>query len=265
MAPQPLLTFVHISDTHLGPARDWDFYGENAYGHLERLVSEINAFPQAPDFVIHSGDISNDKSANSYALAQAIFSKLTVPLYVVCGNHDDPALLRKYFDIPPAPDGGVHIEYSFDVKGERFVVLDGHNDAVRDPLGLLDDDQLARVRAEAQADGPPLTVVLHYPLFPIGSPWFDDNMPLINGDALHAALLPARERLRGVFFGHAHRTFQVMRDGITYTGAASGAVGYAWRPWDVMPQVDHVGLPGYNVVQYFADYAVVHGYAFERP
>ncbi len=264
---QPHLTFVQISDTHLGPARDWEFYGQNPRRHLEQLVCLIKTFPQAPDFVVHTGDVSSDKSAASYDLAREILAGLSVPLYVVCGNHDDRDLLRDYFGAPPAPSGdpGGPLDYRFEVKGERFIVLDGHSAAVRDPLGQLSAEQLEWVRAEAQPDGPPLTVFVHYPPFTIGSPWYDENMPLVNGAALHAALLPARDRLRGVFFGHAHRSFHVQRGGITYTCAGSSVSGYAWRPWDAMPAVDPDAPPQYNVVQYFADQVVVHRYAFARP
>jgi len=267
MTNQPHLTFIQISDTHLGPDRDWDFYGQNPRRHLEQLVCLIKTFPQAPDFVIHTGDVSTDKSAESYEIAQAILADLNVPLYLVCGNHDDRALLRTYFDAPHAPDGdpGAPLDYSFEVKGERFIVVDGTNAAVREPLGLLRDEQLAWVRSEAQPDGPPLTVFLHYPPFTIGSTWYDENMPLVNGVELHRALLPARDRLRGVFFGHAHHSYQIVRDGITYTCAPSSVSGYAWRPWDATPEVDHAALPGYNVVHVFADQVVVHGYTFERP
>lgn len=263
----PVLSFVHITDTHLGPTLDYEFYGYHPAAHLRQLIDLINTFPTQPDFVLHTGDLTNDASAESYEAA-LMLRDLKAPLVLVNGNHDERALLRKYFDAPPHTSGdpGAPLDYAFEVKGERFVVLDAHNPAeARDPLGKLRPDQLAWVHSEAAPHGPPLTVCLHYPPFELDSPWLNANMLLLNGDDLHQALLPARDRLRGVFYGHLHRSCQFVRDGILYACAASSVSQYAWRPWQDTPQVDHDFAPAYNVIQYFEDYVAVLQYGFTRP
>jgi Icc protein len=266
---QPQLTFIQITDTHIGPARDSKFYSLDLepYRCLERVIGLINDLPQPPDFVVHTGDLSHDHSPESYALAREALDTLRVPVYYVNGNHDDRASLREYFGAPAHPGGDPHapLDYTFELKGERFLVVDGHNEEVQDPLGKLSDDQLEWVRAEARPDGPPLTIIMHYPLFQMGSPWLDEHMILVNGDALHAALLPARGRLRGVFCGHLHRSCQILCDGITYSSAPSAVAQYGWRPWDQRPLVDHDFLPGYNVVQYFDGKVIVHQFTFPPP
>jgi len=264
---QPHLTFIQITDTHVGPTRDFDYYGYRPIRCLERVVSLINDLPQQPDFVVHTGDLIADRSAEATLLAVDALSRLRVPLYVVNGNHDDRALLRKMLDAPHAPDGNPDgpLDYTFEVKGERFLVLDGHTPDVPDPLGKLSAAQIEQARAEAASGGSPLTVLLHYPPFRMGSPWLDENMLLVNGEALHEALLPARDRLRGVFCGHLHRSCQITRDGITYFCGPSASAGYAWRPWDETPQVDHDYPPAYSVVQYFEDQVIAHQYTFPRP
>jgi Icc protein len=264
---QPILSFVHLTDTHLGPTRDFEYQGVRPADYLARLVALINDFPHPPDFVLHTGDVSQDRSAESFAIAAEILGDLRVPLVTVCGNHDDRALLRRCLHAPPDPGGdpGAPLTYTFTVNGERFLVLDSSSDAVPPPQGLVDDAQLGRVRQEATPDGPPLTVLVHHPLFPMASPWLNENMPIANGDSLHAALIPARDRLRGVFLGHLHRSSQVLRDGITYTCAASAAYQYSWLPWDSRPQVDPYFSPGYNLVHYLPEQVVVYQHAFERP
>jgi 3',5'-cyclic AMP phosphodiesterase CpdA len=262
----PILTFVHITDTHLGPTQDYEFYGYHPARYLRRVVDLINAFPVQPDFVLHTGDLVNDRSADSYEIAQASLGDLRAPLYLVNGNHDNRALLRKFFGTPAHPSGDpdAPLDYAFTVKGERFVVLDGKHADVPDPLGKLCDSQLEWLRSEIASGDSPLTVLLHYLPFAMNSPWLNEHMPLLNGDELHAALLPARDRLRGVFFGHLHRSCQIIRDGIVYTSAASAVLHYAWRPWDAKPQPDHEYAPGYNVVDYFAEYVNVLQYGFPR-
>jgi hypothetical protein len=47
-------------------------------------------------------------------------------------------------------------------------------------------------------------------------------MLIDNGAAFMEAIRPARARIRGVFFGHIHRAYQVMHDGILLSSAPSG-------------------------------------------
>jgi 3',5'-cyclic-AMP phosphodiesterase len=260
-----MLTFIHISDTHF---RDDGalFYDVQPETHFERFIAHVNAFRMQPDFVLHTGDVTNDRGASAYTRVAALCADLRVPVYWVNGNHDDRALMRQILNAPfdASGDPDAPLDYTFEVAGELFVVLDGVNAEVRDPLGKLRPEQLDHVRALCTPDGPPLTVILHYPPFKMGSPWLDENMPLVNGADLHAALLPARDRLRGVFFGHLHRSCQIVRDGIVYTSAASLSAGYGWRPWDERPAPDTDYPPGYNVVQYDGAQVIVHQYALPR-
>ncbi|NDJ77085.1 MAG: hypothetical protein GYB65_12590 [Chloroflexi bacterium] len=275
----PKLTFVHLSDSHIGPAQDFAYHQRRPLDDLERVIAAINAFPSPPDFVIHTGDIVHDQRAESFAFAAETLAALSVPLYAVCGNHDTPALVRQHLAAPAlsgfegnaaanpgrnpvqgTPDLNTRLDYAFEVKGERFLVLDSNSPAVPDPQGQLCVEQIAALRTETESDGPPLTVLIHHPPFRMASPWLDQHMIITNGDELHAALLPARDRLRGVFFGHLHRSCQIVRDGITYTGGASTTWQYAWQPWDDLPQVDAQYPPGFNLVHYLPGQVVALHY-----
>jgi 3',5'-cyclic-AMP phosphodiesterase len=178
-------------------------------------------------------------------------------VYYVNGNHDEASLLRKYLNVPAGST--TRLTYTFEVKGERFVVLDTIGPV--DPIGHLDAAQLDLLRAECAASGPPLTVLMHHPPFKVNSPWADANMPLDNGDAVHAALLPARERLRGVFCGHMHRSSQFISDGITYVVAGSSHSQIAWLPEQEFYS-DEDALPAFNLVQYFEHYILVTQHTF---
>ncbi len=262
---KPLLTFAHITDTHVGQTPQFARYGYPSLPALERLIDILNGFPTPVDFVIHTGDVSHDQSAASYALAARTLARLTAPIYYVNGNHDLPELLREYLGAPAHPSGdpAAPLDYAFEVRGEHFLVLDAHNPDVPDPQGKLRDSQLAYAQQVITATAGPLTVLLHYPVFPMASPWLDAHMLVENGDALHALLVPVRDRLRGVFLGHLHRSCQVYRDGIGYTCAGSSFAQYAWRPWDDLPTVDSDSCPAYNVVQYFPDQVIVYQYGFQ--
>ncbi len=106
---------------------------------------------------------------------------------------------------------------------------------------------------------------MHYPIVPINSTWIDAYMNVINGEQLHKILVPARERIRGVFYGHIHQNLQVMRDGILYVGVAS-----LFSQFSGWPNADVIGFdplhpPGYNFVHLLPEQMVVHQHTFPRP
>ncbi len=265
---EDIVYFVHISDTHFGPTREYGRFGHVSYPSAVKLVEEINNLPVTPDFVIHTGDVATDPDPAAYALAAEVFQALRVPVYYAVGNHDTARDIRQYLTMGPhellSADPDV-LSYAFEVKGCRFVVLDARGPDEIDPHGRLSPQQLAIARQEAAPDGLPLTIFMHYPVMPMNSPWMDANMLVLNGRELHEALLPARERLRGVFYGHVHQSMQTTRDGITYTAVPSAFSQFTAWPTDVTTGFDTYYPPGYNFVQLWPEQTIVHQHLFVRP
>lgn len=221
-----------------------------------------------PDFVIHTGDVAYDADPAAYELAAAIFSRLQVPVYYVNGNHDGVGLIKDYLPMGPKTDlsdDPSTLSYAFEVRGERFVVLDTRGPDDIDPQGLLSEAQLAVARAEAQPDGPPLTIFMHHPIWPLNSEWMDANMLVRNGRLLHDILLPARHRLRGVFHGHVHQPMQTVREGILYSSVASAYTQFAAWPGDVNVSHAFEDDPGYAFVHLLPGQTIVHQHTFPRP
>ena len=76
---QTPLTFVHLSDTHIGSATGAE--------DLRRTVKDINE-NDSVQFVVISGDITEFGDDNELLLAKQILDSLTKPWYIVPGNHD---------------------------------------------------------------------------------------------------------------------------------------------------------------------------------
>lgn len=262
------VSFVHISDTHFGATKDYGRHHQLSYPHAVKLVETINSLPIKPDFVVHTGDVTTEPDAAAYALAAEVFAALQVPIYYVTGNHDLSGMIRQFMPLGPLTwlieDEDI-LCYRFEVKGCRFLVLDGRGADEIDPHGILSQAQLAVVKQETAVAGPPLTIFVHFPVLPLNSPWMDENMLLLNGEALHQALLPARARLRGVFHGHIHQSLQITRDGITYTAVPSTFAQFTAWPTDVTVGYDPDYLPGYNFVQLLPEQTIVQQHTFLRP
>jgi 3',5'-cyclic-AMP phosphodiesterase len=260
--------FVHISDTHIGPESDFELYGQKPLPHAQRLIEAIQKLPAKPDFIIHTGDVVADPDPDSFMLAAETFAELELPIYFVNGNHDDASDIHQYLsmgDKTDVTDDQNTLSYTFEVKGVRFLVLDGRAPDEMNPHGLLSEAQLELARKEAQPEGPPLVIFIHFPVLPLNSPWMDENMLLLNGEELHQALLPARGRLRGVFHGHVHQNMQTIRDGIVYTAVASTFFQFSAWPNDEEVRYAPDEPPGFNFVHLTPESVIVHQHTVARP
>src|SRR4051812_42041843 len=80
------LTFVQISDTHIGFRKDAN---PDVVGSLRHAIADINALPQAPAFVVHTGDVSHLSKPVEFAQAREVLQELRVDrVHTIPGEHD---------------------------------------------------------------------------------------------------------------------------------------------------------------------------------
>jgi hypothetical protein len=90
-------------------------------------------------------------------------------------------------------------------------------------------------------------------------------MLLDGGPEFVEALAPARDRIRGVFFGHIHRSCQVSHRGILYCGAPSAFGQLLTWPDQMVPQASPEEAAGFNLVTVTAAQTVVRQHSLRRP
>ncbi len=157
-------TLVQLSDPHLG-AR-WSPTGAAA---LEAAVTAVgDVLGAAPDAVVVTGDIANTPTDEEYVEASAILGRLDAPLYVVPGNPDDAAGLRRHF---PTPGGTWN--YAVELGPLRLGALDTTRPERDD--GELDPARLEWLEATLSADtSTPTLVAMHHPPLLTGMPAMDE-------------------------------------------------------------------------------------------
>jgi Icc protein len=243
-----LLTFVHLSDTHLhiDPEYTGDFVTFSSRPSVAALIDHINALPFPIDFVLHTGDIMTDPQPDHYTAARDLLQAIRFPVYYLPGNHDRVEPLQRMMLNRAPADILLPMDYQFEVNGVQIVCLDSVQPDTA--IGKLELSQLQWLSEAATPDDPrPLVVALHHHPIPLESPWLD-SIALVNGLELHRILLNVRHRLRGVFYGHIHENVITVRDGISYYSTLS-----AWfqtRTWygQAEPFNDPSHDPGFNVV-----------------
>ena len=245
---QPL-TFVHVSDTHLATDPAWSGPLTDILPRpgAEALVREIESLPIPIDFVLHTGDVQSDPECEAdYQQAAALFARLPMPVYFLPGNHDRNDWLQRV--LRGCDEHAPRADQEFECGGVQFLLLDSSAPELDQHYGWLEAEQLDWLARRCAADDErPLVVAVHHNPLSLVVPWLE-GIVLRNGEALHEALLPARERLRCVFYGHIHESVLTLRDGIAYQSVRSS--WFQTQTWYGQEKPFHEPLywPGYNLV-----------------
>src|SRR5438309_4046462 len=134
------LHFVQISDSHMGfnkPANP------DVAGTLQAAVDKINALSGAPEFMLHTGDISHLSKPEEFDTVDQILESATPKdVFYVPGEHDvlnddGKQFLERYGKGSKGAGW-----YSFDKKGVHFIGLINVMNLKAGGLGTLSHDQL---------------------------------------------------------------------------------------------------------------------------
>lgn len=201
------MLLCQISDTHIKAGRKRAYGIVDTAGMLERCVEDILRLPQRPDAVIATGDLVDYGRPDEYGLLRELLAPLTMPLYLMPGNHDERAALRASF---PEHDylqqWEPFIQYAIDAHPLRLVALDSV--IPRQGGGTLCGERLAWLdRTLAARRDAPTVVALHHPPFTTGIGHMD-RVGFDSVDGL-AAVVRRHPQVERVIAGHLHRPITV--------------------------------------------------------
>lgn len=194
---------AQITDLHVRPP------GRTAYGRVDTnamlaaAVAALEALPRKPDLVIATGDLTDCGLIEEYEVLRALLEPLSMPVYLVPGNHDRRAELYSGF----ASQGYLSndddfLHYVVDTHSLRLIGLDtvvpGHGHGEMCPARLA----WLAARLDEQPDRPTM-IFMHHPPFRTGLVDMD-NINCRNGVSM-ANLLRRYDNVERVVCGHHHR------------------------------------------------------------
>ncbi|MDE2219318.1 MAG: metallophosphoesterase [Gammaproteobacteria bacterium] len=210
--------FVQISDTHIGFNKDAN---PDVAGTLQQTIELVNAMPDRPDLVIHTGDITHLSKPAEFDTAALLMSKLrVVELHTTPGEHDvADATASEYFNRYGKPSANRGY-YSFDHHGVHFVGLVNVLQFKPNSLASLGAGQLAWLEADlkGRSSSTPVVVFAHMPMWNIYEPWGWGT-----ADAEQALGYLRRFGSVTVLNGHIHQIVQKVEGHITFHTARSTA------------------------------------------
>lgn len=212
------MRFVHLTDSHLTYANQRIYNIPIREVHL-RIVDEINKLNQDIEFVIHTGDISDDGSAESYTTAVEIFSMINRSVYWIAGNHD------KINSVLNFKNGkNIKSDKYFSINGTYFILLnsvvvtpDGNNRS----SGILTPDELTFLRKSLyRTNSKPVVIALHHP--PINSNTWKDSRMLINTSDFFE-IINEYSNIKLVLYGHQHQAQETIINNVKFYSPPSAS------------------------------------------
>ena len=210
-------SFVQISDSHMGfnkPANP------DVVGTLKGAVDKINALPTAPDFILHTGDITHLSTPGQFDTVDQILKSTNKEVFFVPGEHDvlndDGAMFRERYGKRSKGAGW----YSFDKHGMHFIGLVNVMNLKAGGLGTLGPEQLQWLEDDLRAvkHSTPLVVFAHIPLWTVYPQWgwgTDDGAQALSYLKKFGSVT--------VLNGHIHQTMQKVEGNVTFHTACSTA------------------------------------------
>jgi Icc protein len=212
------LTFVQISDSHMGfnkPANP------DVVSTLQAAVHKINALPVAPEFILHTGDISHLSKPEQFdTVDQILQSASSKEVFFVPGEHDvledDGKQYRERYGKNTNGAGW----YSFDKKGVHLIGLVNVMNLKAGGMGSLGVEQLKWLEDDVKhlSKSTPVVVFAHMPLWNIYPEWGWGT-----DDSAQALAYLKHFGSVTVLNGHIHQIMQKVEGNVTFHTAASTA------------------------------------------
>lgn len=223
-----MTTILQISDTHIarpGQLVSGQLDTAASFEKLVRRISDTTSQLGEIDAILVSGDLSDDGSAESYALFRSIIAPLDAPLFVIPGNHDLRDPLRNAFsDTGYMPSSG-KLNWHQRIGDIDIIGLDtlvegaGGGEIDASTLGFLDD-------ALSTSQSSPVLLALHHPPFKSRIA-FMDRIGLKGIDQLANVLRGFDSEIR-VVCGHIHTTMVSSVGGKTALSSPSPCSSFAF-------------------------------------
>ena len=174
--------------------------------YLARAVAAVNALVPRPDVAVLTGDLVDHGAPEEYEHLRALLASLSMPVFVIPGNHDARAPLRAAFRADGYLSADGHLHYAVEDYPLRLVALDTLVDGKNH--GSLGPDQLAWLDATLAAQPErPTIIIMHHPPFATRITYMDNYS--LDDAAAFAEVVRHHPQIERILCGHLHRAIDL--------------------------------------------------------
>lgn len=220
--PKGKLFFMQISDSHIGFSKPAN---TDVTQTLREAIGKINALPVQPEFLLHTGDITQLAKPSEFDTADQVLREArSGKIFYVPGEHDvgvdgGASYLERYGKgTQRGREGGGW--YSFDHSGVHFIGLVNVLNLKAGGLGSLGAEQLEWIERDVKhlSSSTPIVVFAHVPLWSVYPEWGWGT-----DDGARALGYLKRFGSVTVLNGHIHQTMQKVEGNVAFHTALSTA------------------------------------------
>lgn len=239
------LSVLQLTDLHLFAKEGTCLLGIDTMQSFCAVVNKIKELNRFFDFIIVTGDISQDYSAESYQLFSELISPLKGHIFFLPGNHDDGPLMYRMLG-----HYGINTNKHIVSGNWQFILLNSEVYGVAH--GWLQREELDFMQ-ECIYQYPDLYTVIcvhHLPRL-VGSRWLD-TQTMHNQDEFNSIIhrLNHTKKIKLVLSGHVHQEYDCMHGDIRYISSPSTSIQFA-------PQSCYFALelkgPGFRYLTFHSD------------
>ncbi len=205
------MKFIQLSDLHLVP-KGKSLYGSDPACKLQRAIESINKHQSDADFVVITGDLSDKGELSTYYDLKEMLNSITIPYYLIIGNHDNREAFLKVFGNKFECDTFVHFSQTKDNSLFLFLdtkIGDWHNGGFcKYRLGWL--DKKLKVHKNLS-----VYLFMHHPPFTI----YNKQMDSIGFEPKDKfwQIIEQYKNVKHIFFGHVHLPICGIYNGTGYS------------------------------------------------
>lgn len=251
--------FVQLSDLHIRQPGQLTYRRIDTADYLKKAVKSINNRKEKISAVVITGDLVDFGRIEEYEHLAQLLEPLSMPVYLLAGNHDHAVHLREVFSSHTYLGTQGPIQYCIDVGAICLIAVD--TSVTNASHGELTDEKLQWLsQTLEQNKDRQVVVAMHHPPFLTGIDHMDQQNLKV-GNASFKQLIAQYKNIQHILCGHVHRPVSIQFEHTVASIAPSPAhqVALDLTPdgpsrWLLEPGAYRVitAIPGQSIVNHLA-------------
>ncbi len=251
MAKNKSIKVLQITDSHLF-AKNQEMFGVKCNENFLRVIEKIKQHAKPFDFILATGDISQDESQEAYQLFRDTLAQFKVPIYWIPGNHDDLIKMQAIFQQSPY----FFHQQNLTVGDWEFIFVDTKIQGK--DTGFISDEELNKLgKLLAQSQASRVAIVMHHHPIPVSTPLIDKYILENREDFL--SMINQYKKVRLIICGHVHGDYTITAK--HFSLETSPATCLQWPKDKKDLKIDY--RMGYKVYQFSDINYIAQGFLWE--